>query len=100
MKTTGIAVIPNTHRVPPKQWKKWSQRAQIVFNELYEAMRKNQTIFTHPKADVIPDKHWSTIVWNAAWVAADATTIEVGLPKGSVVQDMNGRKVVREQTVQ
>lgn len=95
------ATIPNTHRVPPKQWRKWSQRSKIVFNDLYALLRRNQAIFTHPKADVIPDKHWSTIAWNAAWEAADAAGQELVMAPGTIVQDvLNGRKVVREHVVQ
>lgn len=95
------AVIPNTHRAPPKQWRRWSQRSQIVFNDLYRLLRHNQTIFTHPKADVIPDKHWATIAWNAAWEAADAAAYELVMVPGTVVKDIaNGKKVVREHVVQ
>jgi hypothetical protein len=96
-----MKTIPNTHRVPPKQWKKWSQRAKIVFNDLYHLLRNHQKIFMHPKAAVIPDTHWATIAWNASWEAADATNeIHGSLQRGDVVQDVNGSKLVREHVIQ
>ncbi len=86
--------------MPPKQWNKWPQRAKVVFNNLYRLLRDNQTIFTHPKADEIPDKHWSTIAWNASWEAADAAANEPVLAAGVIVKDIrNGKKAVREHVV-
>ena len=89
----------NTHRVPPKQWKKWSEHARRVFNALHGLLRKNQKIFMHPDAAVIPDKHWATIAWNASWEAADAADAKPAKP-GSLVQDWDGSKIVRTHVVQ
>lgn len=86
-------MIENTHKVAKKQWRKWSEQAQAVFNEVYETMRDNQQLFLHPQAHFVtqrckngcdpiagsacsdcPDtsKEWTTTAWNAAWTAACA----------------------------
>jgi len=64
----------NTHRVPVKAWRKWTEHARSVFNDIYETYRDNQRLLTHPKADPVPPKHWKTIAWNMSWLAADAAT--------------------------
>ena len=65
--------MTNRYRVPKKQWKKWSEQARRVFNEVYYTMRNNkQTLFLHPKATPVPKAQWNTTAWNAAWIAADA----------------------------
>jgi hypothetical protein len=64
----------NTFDVPKKQWKRWSGVGQVVFNAVYSTMLDNQDLFLHPKADTIPNEHWNTVCWNAAWVAADYAT--------------------------
>lgn len=63
---------PNTFKVGKSQWKKWSDIAQRVFNETYEVMLANQSLFLHPKADPARVEYWTTTAWNAAWTAADA----------------------------
>jgi hypothetical protein len=63
--------IPNKHKVPAKQWKRWSDRARAIFNEVFATMVE-QGIFLHPKATPAAREHWKTTRWNAAWVAADA----------------------------
>lgn len=94
------ATIPNTHRVPPKQWRKWTQAGKIAFNDVYRCMRDNQGLFTHPKAEIIPSRHWSTIAWNAAWYAGDAASNQ-STPIGSVYEDIDPAtgRVVRSQVV-
>lgn len=62
----------NRHRVPKKQWQKWSVAARKVFNEVYSAMAKNAKLFMHPKQERVPARMWTTTAWNAAWTAADA----------------------------
>lgn len=62
----------NTHAVPARQWKKWCDLAQRVFNETYAVMLVNQDILIHPQAKKTPDDWWSTTAWNSAWLAADA----------------------------
>ena len=64
--------VPNRYRVPLKQWARWSQRAQDLFNALYSDMYDNQGLFQHPKAPEMKPVHWKTIAWNAGWVAANA----------------------------
>jgi hypothetical protein len=51
---------------------KWTRHQREVFRILNNAMLTNQSIFMHPKADMIPTNHWGTIAWNAAWMAAEA----------------------------
>jgi hypothetical protein len=68
--------VLNVHKVPQKQWRKWSYHAKRVFNELFSAMSRNQWTFTHPKAEERPATQWNTTAWNAAWLAADAVDEE------------------------
>lgn len=62
----------NAHKVPKKQWNRWNEDERIVFNELYDQMVQNQSVFTHPQTPEMPQDQWTTICWNAAWTAADA----------------------------
>ena len=62
--------MKNTHKVPAKQWRKWSAPAQEVFNGLYAEMLAQPDFFTHPN-DLLLKRHWPTTAWNAAWRAAD-----------------------------
>ncbi len=62
----------NRHRVPVKQWRKWSTAARKVFNELYSAMQQNKELFLHPHQEKLSNRMWKTTAWNAAWIAADA----------------------------
>ena len=62
----------NLYKVPRRQWVKWSDHAQQVFNMLYPNMRNNQWAFLHPGAVPMEGEHWKTVSWNAAWTAADA----------------------------
>lgn len=55
-----------------KQWKKWSGTAKEVFSDVYSFVFFNQDVMTHPKAVKITPKHWKTLAWNTAWIAADA----------------------------
>jgi hypothetical protein len=61
----------NRHRVAKSQWRKWSGQARDLFNSMYETMKKNQSLFHHPDQEHLPKKHWETVCWNAAWIAAD-----------------------------
>lgn len=72
-KSEAAIIDFNHHRVPKKQWDKWSWIARTTFNALYSEMIQFQCCFVHPKAAVIPCEHWKTIAWNAAWIAATAT---------------------------
>lgn len=89
----------NNHKVPLKQWKRWTPAARKVFNETYETMLENQGLFLHPKSAAIPQAQWKTTAWNAAWTAADAAVGAV-LRDGDEVSDVTPKgKVVRTATV-
>lgn len=67
-----MSASDNTHKVPLKQWRKWTPAARKVFNETFETMSDNQGLFQHPKTAAVPQAQWTTTAWNAAWIAADA----------------------------
>jgi hypothetical protein len=69
-----MASIQNRHRVPAKQWRRWSEHARRVFNTVFQTMGE-QDLFLHPKATPAKREHWRTTRWNAAWVAADAAVV-------------------------
>jgi len=62
----------NKNRVPKKQWRRWSEPAQVVFNRTYEFAMRNPELMVHPKALVVRPACWKTTAWNMAWIAADA----------------------------
>lgn len=62
----------NQYKVNKRQWKKWPDLAQRVFNQTYGVMIANQGLFLHPGTDPVRDEYWSTTAHNAAWEAADA----------------------------
>jgi hypothetical protein len=65
--------VKNKHKVPKKQWNKWSNFARRVFNDMMYSMRpKLQFAFLHPGAMPMAQEHWQTVRWNAAWSAAEA----------------------------
>jgi hypothetical protein len=64
--------VTNTHRVPVKTWRKWSEASQAVFLKVYGQMRAQPEYFWHPKAPAVGAAHWKTTAWNAAWIAAEA----------------------------
>lgn len=47
----------------------WTDEQNAVFSRMYSHMLDNQPVMTHPKADTIPQEHWNTVCWNAAWMA-------------------------------
>lgn len=66
--------VKNKHKVPVKQWNKWSNHARRVFNDMMYSLRPSmQFAFLHPDANAAPLEHWQTTRWNVAWVAAEAT---------------------------
>lgn len=67
----------NLYHVPGKTWREWTAQARSVFNLVYSTMRPNQKLFIHPKAPPASREHWSTVAWNAAWIAARATDGDV-----------------------
>ena len=62
--------IRNDHKVPKKQWRKWSHAQRQMFNMIWTCMTDDPKLFQHPKSD-IPYEEYTTIAWNAAWTAAD-----------------------------
>lgn len=64
--------MQNKHKVPKKQWDRWSTEAQRAFIGLYEHMTGSQFAYLHPQADPPNPEHWKTTAWNAAWMAANA----------------------------
>jgi len=64
--------VENDFGVPKKQWKKWPEIAQRLFNKVYASMELNPALFIHPKTGKIAKEQWGTVSWNAAWIAADA----------------------------
>lgn len=61
----------NIHGVSKRQWKKWTVSGRNIFNDLMGASVDNQNLFHHPKATHLEWKHWYTVAWNHAWLAAD-----------------------------
>lgn len=62
----------NRYKVSKKKWRKWSEAAHAVFNDLYANVLYNQDVFSHPSAVQQKGKHWKTTAWNVAWWAADS----------------------------
>jgi len=62
----------NEFNVPADSWNGWDKSQRSRFNEVYSAMRLSPSLFTHPDAITISAEQWTTIAWNAAWVAAGA----------------------------
>ena len=63
--------MENLYGVSKRQWKKWNNTEQALFNQLYHLILYNQTLFTHPLSFKVNGLHWETTAWNAAWMAAD-----------------------------
>lgn len=74
----ATSTTKNSNLVPKAQWRKWSEPARAVFNEVYAVMAENQSLFLHPKAKKNTLECWNTTAWNAAWVAADAVKNATG----------------------
>lgn len=68
--------MENLYGVSKRQWKKWNDSEQGLFNELYGYMYENQRLFIHPAANAVTLSHWKTTSWNAAWMAADILRAE------------------------
>lgn len=64
--------MSNKYKVPVKQWRKWSDAARKVFNEVYFTIRNNVRVVFPPKAQDLPRQSVQVIAWNSAWIAADA----------------------------
>lgn len=70
----------NVHKVPKKQWRKWSETARKVFNEVYYTLRHNTGVLFPPTAQNLSRQAIKVIAWNTAWIAADAANSK---PKGA-----------------
>ncbi len=68
----AVASVENEYNVPTDKWDKLSEEQRSRFNTVYSSMRLSPSLFTHPNAVTVPAEHWTTIAWNAAWVAAGA----------------------------
>lgn len=65
--------VKNKHKVPLKQWNKWSNLARRVFNDMMYSLRPSmQFAYLHPDAKAAALEHWQTTRWNVAWSAAEA----------------------------
>jgi hypothetical protein len=69
---TKKSMTTNAYKVPKKQWKKWGEAGQSLFNSTYYTLLNNQGVMHHPKQKELPAEHWNTLAWNAARIAADA----------------------------
>lgn len=65
------AKTQNIHNVQLRQWRKWNQQSRFIFNYVYGQLQ-DQRVIKHPDTKDLPEDHWQTIRWNAAWLAADA----------------------------
>lgn len=61
----------NCYKVNKRTWTRWSKGRQAVFNRVFGELKSGAHMFDHPEAADIPQKHWRTIAWNAAWIASD-----------------------------
>lgn len=89
--------VYNTHRVPRRQWNKWSLVAHHVFNKTYEEMVRMGPAVCAPqmKAEVT-EKDWNTISWNAAFTAAGITTRGEFLLFDRILKIMKDKNIDRE----
>ena len=72
VEVTAVESTENEYNVPVDKWDKLDGSQRARFNTVYSAMRLSPSLFTHPDAITIPAEQWTTIAWNAAWVAAGA----------------------------
>jgi len=68
----AVTSVANEFNVPSDKWDKLNVAQRSRFNTVYSSMKLSPSLFTHPNAITVPAEHWTTIAWNAAWVAAGA----------------------------
>ena len=61
----------NAHKVPRKQWSKWSEAQRHLFNEMYEGLAGMRSIPLAPGLDKLTVRGCNVLRWNVAWIAAD-----------------------------
>lgn len=73
----------NVHKVPVKQWNKWSVQQRILFNGLHSFMLENSDVVINPAhVEKMGKSVWEIISWNAAWMATDFVPNKQGKIKG------------------
>lgn len=61
----------NSWGVPKKQWNKWNDIEQRMFNYMLSTMMENPKSFLHPESAEVREGLWKTTAWNTAWIVAD-----------------------------
>lgn len=86
--------VKNKNKVPTVLWRKFSNHAKKVFNDVYYSMRPSmQGSLKHPEATMESKEHWGTLRWNASVLAAWAADGEGRIKK--VVNVKKGKKRVK-----
>jgi hypothetical protein len=62
-----MIMAKNTHKVPKKQWAKWSKQEQAVFNRLWCRLCPGVL----PPAAKMTQRQFNILRWNVCWTAAD-----------------------------
>jgi len=91
--------MTNKYDCPSKIWRKFSDAAKKIYNEVMSQSLKNQDITCHPKGDEIGKDEWHTICHNFSCYAAWAFDGE-SLRKNDEVIDIRtstGKKVKRRR---
>lgn len=79
--------MENKYGLSDEIWDELSLAARFHFNQVYEAIYKYRELMWHPKQKPIGQKHWHTIAFNAAFLAA---FIYDGKDLPKVLPDDNG----------
>lgn len=82
--------VTNTHRVPSRMWRRWTIVGRHVFNKTYTHMVQNQDVYKHPQAQTVPEEHFKTTAWNAAFIAADICSRGEGALLTELVRELRG----------
>ena len=68
----AMAKVKNTNKVSSRMWSNWRDDQRRLFNATHdEIMRLGPTLMLHPNNVQMPHEEFSTIAWNAAFIAAD-----------------------------
>lgn len=60
----------NNFKVAKDQWAKWNRQERTLFNDLMRSLQQHY-VNREPSTVTLTKRQWRTIVWNAAWLAAD-----------------------------